>query len=234
MLIRLLRPAIAVAALCLLASCYLPNKFTMVMQVAPDGRYSASFDGTLTQLQFLQRLGTGEINSENVDQYVGIYESEMRRNTGFQEVSYIGNAEYRVKFEKQGSLARERQFSFPIRKGVLLGLRRWTPETAAGYFQRFEALNHPALPALIQNGFQREPDIMEVFGDRLPAKIRQDLRANGFWIQGTIRIWTSAKVGYHNAQTVVPGNPAMYVWEVSSLEDPAPQIIMAWTPPDAS
>lgn len=228
-----LRPVFAAFAVLFLASCYLPNKFNMVMQIAPDGRYAASYDGTLTQLQFLQRLGSGEITGDSVDDYVGIYESEMRRNSGFQEVSYLGGAEYKVKFEKQGSLSKERQFSFPIRKGILLGLRRWTAESAAGYFQRFEALNHPALPALIQNGFQREPNIMEVFGDRLPEKIRQDLRQNGYWIKGTIRIWTSAKVGYHNAQTVVPGNPSMYVWNVTSFEDPAPQLIMAWTPPDS-
>lgn len=230
MRMKALRVISAISALCLLASCYLPNKFSLVMQVAPDGRYAVTYDGTLTQLQFLQRLGTGEITEDTVDHYVAIYESEMRRNSGFQEVSYLGNAEYQVTFEKQGNLAEERQFSFPIRKGVLLGLRRWTPETAAGYFQRFEQLNHPALPALMGSGFQQEPNVMEIFGDRLPAKVRADLQENGFWTQGTIRIWTSAKVGYHNAASVVEGNPSLYVWEVSSLEDPPPQMIMAWTP----
>lgn len=226
------RPLILLAALAL-GACYLPNKFELTMQIAPDGRYAVTYDGTLTQLQFLQRIGSGDLVGGEIDEYVGIYEDEMRRNSGFKEVTYLGNAEYQVKFEKQGSLAREKQFSFPSRRGVILGLRRWTAASAADYIARFEATGHPALPALAAAGFQREPHIMEIFGDRLPAKMRRDLISNGFWVRGTIRIWTSAKVGYHNADQVVEGDPALFVWEIDDLNDPAPQIIMAWTPPSS-
>lgn len=214
-----------------LSSCYLPNKFELTMQIAPDGRYATAYEGTLTQLQFLQRIGTGDLVGDKVDEYVGIYENDLRRNSGFKEVTYLGKAEYRVKFEKQGSLAEEKQFSFPERNGVILGLRRWTEASAEGYMSKFRATNDPALPALAAANFANEPNIMEVFGDRLPKKMRADLKANGFWVRGTIRIWTSAKVGYHNAQQVIEGNPTLYVWNIDDLEAKPPEMIMAWTPP---
>lgn len=231
MMMRTVKVIAAVALLGLLGSCYLPNKFDLTMQVAPDGRYAMRYDGTLTQLQFLQRIGTGELQGAKVDEYVTIYENEMRRNSGFKEVTYLGNAEYQVKFDKQGSLAEEKQFSFPVRRGVIVGLRHWTAQSAAGYMDKFKAMNHPALAALAQAGFQNEPNIMEIFGDRLPDRLRQDLKANGFWIRGTIRIWTSAKVGYNNADQVIPGNPAQYIWTIDSLDHDSPHMIMAWTPP---
>ncbi|MEC9267248.1 MAG: hypothetical protein VX464_14395 [Pseudomonadota bacterium] len=217
----------------LTASCYLPNKFELTMQVAPDGRYAVAYDGTLTQLLFLQRIGSGELQGHAIDEYVGIYENEMRRNSGFKEVTYLGNAEYQVKYEKQGSLAKEKQYSFPTRRGIVLGLRRWTAESAQDYIARFEATGHPALQSLAEAGFANEPHIMELFGDRLPAKMRQDLIANGFWIQGEIRIWTAAKVGYHNANRVVEGNPSLYIWSIDDLNQPSPHMILAWTPPSA-
>ena len=225
-----LRPLILLAAL-ILSACYLPNKFDLTMQIAPDGRYAIRYDGTLTELQFLQRIGSGELQGAQIDKYAGIYQAEMRRNSGFKEISYLGKAEYRVKYEKQGSLVKERQFSFPTRRGIILGLRRWTAASAADRLATFEATGHPALAALVKAGFQREPHIMELFGRRLPKKMRDDLIANGFWIRGTIRIRTGAKVGYHNADRVVPGNPSLYVWQIDDLNDRAPQMIMAWTPP---
>jgi hypothetical protein len=233
MMTRAAKILFAVFVVASTASCYLPNKFTLTMQVAPDGRYAVFYDGTLTQLQLLQRIGSGELQGAQIDDYVNVYESELRRRSGFKEVTYRGKAEYQVTFEKQGSLARERQFSFPTRQGVLMGLRRWTAETAAGYMSRFEQMGHPALASMRDAGFQREANIMEIFGDRLPLRVRQDLEANGFWIQGSIRIWTDAKIGYHNAQQVVPGSPTLYVWDIESLDAEPPHMIMAWTPPSS-
>lgn len=222
---------ISLTAMLLLAGCYLPNQFTLTMQIAPDGRYAMSYEGTLTQLPFLQRIGSGELQGDAIDEYVALYESELRRNSGFKEVTYLGKAEYQVQFERQGSLHEERQVSFPNRRGIILGLKRWSPETAQGNIDRFRQTGHPALAALAQAGFLRESHLMEVFGERLPAKMRQDLIANGFWIQGQIRIWTDAEVGYHNAQQVVPGSPTLYIWDIEDLNAAPPHMILAWTPP---
>lgn len=216
-----------------LSGCYLPNKFTLTMQVAPDGRFSAAYDGTLTQLQFLQRIGSGELQGPQVDEYVTIYENDMRRSPSFKEVTYLGNAEYQVKYERQGSLTEDRQFSFPSRNGTIMGLRYWTAETAQDHLNRIRQTNPPAFNAIAEAGFLREPYIMEVFGDRLPAKIRQDLIANGFWIRGEIRIWTDARVAYSNADQVVQGSPSLYIWNIDDLNDNAPQMVMTWTPPNS-
>lgn len=233
MIKRPLRLLCTLIALGLTASCYLPNKFELTMQIAPDGRYAAAYEGTLTQLQFLARLGSKDIVGDQVDEYVTIYENEIRRNTGFKEVSYIGNAEYRVKFETQGSIAREKQFSFPSRKGTILGLRRWTADMAEDKMARYRAMRHPAMASLAAANFANEPHILEIFGDKLPQKIREDLKANGFWVRGRIRIWTSAKVGYHNAQQVVEGNPSLYIWDVVDMEGEPPEMVIAWTPPSS-
>lgn len=194
------RAVAALALLATLAGCYLPDNFRADLQVAADGRFAFVYEGELTQLQFLQRIGTGELDGERLADYVGIYERDLKRDSGFQKVEYLGNARYAVRYERQGNLAETRQFSFPRRNAKFLGLRI------------------------------REDGLIELFGDKLPAEHREELLARGFNARGTVRVWAMGEVLSHNAQSVTQGDPPLYQWTIRSLRDPTPNLILAPAP----
>lgn len=197
MFARLARPLIPLCALLALAGCYLPDNFRVDMQVAADGRYAFVYEGDLTQLQFLQRIGTGELDGERLAEYVGIYERDLKRDSGFKEIEYLGNARYRVRYEQSGDLTETRQFSFPRRNAKFIGLR------------------------------VREDGLIELFGDKLPEAHREELLARGFNARGTVRVWAGGEVLTHNAESVTQGNPPLYQWTIRSLRDPTPNLILA-------
>lgn len=189
-------PLLAAAA-ALLAGCYLPDDFTVDMQMADDGRFAFVYDGALTQLPFLQRIASGELEGERLAEYVGIYERDLRRDSGFKQVEYESQARYRVRFERAGDLRRSRQFSFPRRNAAFLGLRI------------------------------REDGLIELFGDKLPKQHRDELIARGFQTRGSLRVWVSGEVLDHNADSVTPGAPPLYSWRFQSPADPTPNLILA-------
>jgi len=188
------------AAFLFLVGCYLPDDFRVDMQIAADGRYAFVYEGDLTQLQFLQRIGTGELEGEALADYVGIYERDLKRDSGFLKVDYQGNARYTVRYERTGNLRDHRQFSFPRRNGLFLALR------------------------IGENG------LIELFGDKLPEQHRDELLARGFNVRGTIRVWVQGEVLNHNAESVTPGAPPLYQWTIQSLNDETPSLLLAQTP----
>jgi hypothetical protein len=190
------RLCLAFALLLPLAGCYLPDDFTTDMQVADDGRFAFVYEGDLTQLQFLQRIGTGELTGERLAEYVGIYERDLKRDSGFKEIEYLGDARYRVRYERSGDLREFRQFSFPRRNAAFIGLR----------------IN--------------EDGLIELFGDKLPKQHRDELLARGFNTRGQLRVWVRGEVLDHNAESVTDGNPPLYRWTIRSLEDPTPRLLL--------
>lgn len=188
--------AVSLVALAALAGCYLPDDFRADMQLAPDGRYAFVYEGDLTQLQFLQRIGTGELQGERLADYVGIYERDLKRDSGFTRVEYEGDARYRVRYERSENLRKSRQFSFPRRAGAFLGVR----------------IN--------------EMGLIELFGDSLPEQHREELIRRGFQSRGTLRVWVQGEVLDHNAESVTPGSPPLYQWTFRSIADPPPRLLL--------
>jgi len=190
------RLAALLVSLAALAGCYLPDDFRADMQLAPDGRFAFVYEGDLTQLQFLQRIGTGELEGERLADYVGIYERDLKRDTGFTRIEYKGDARYAVRYERSASLAKSRQFSFPRRNGAFLGVR----------------IN--------------EAGLIELFGDSLPEQHRVELIDRGFQSRGVLRVWVGGEVLDHNAESVTPGSPPLYQWRFRSIADPPPRLLL--------
>lgn len=192
-----LRNMTAAAMVLLLTGCFLPSNFEATMQIAPDGRFAFTYKGYLTQLQFLQRIGQEELEGDEIEEYVDIYANSMKRDEGFKEVTYISQAKYRVRYQKQANLAKVRQFTFPSRQGKLIAVK------------------------LNEQGY------IEVFSGSIPASIKPELKAKGFKLWGKVKIWTSAKVQSHNADTVTPqGGNTLYEWDIRSMDHPAPEMLI--------
>lgn len=183
------------ACLLLLTGCFLPSNFNATMQIAPDGRFSFRYEGYLTQLQFLQKLGNDELDPDEIEEYVDIFANSLKRDSGFKEVTYISQAKYRVRYERRDSLARMKQFSFPERRAKLVAIK------------------------INEQGY------IEVFGDKLPNNIKQELKNKGFKLWGNLKIWTSADVVDNNATTVTnQGSTTQYEWDIRSMDHGPPKM----------
>lgn len=220
-----LRSMTLLAALLLLSSCYLPTGYDLKIQILKDGRFAYEYEGDLIHLGFLQDIGWKKMlesgvepseqvreiwDARNVDEddilafdeqeKVGVYERDLKRDRGFSEVRYKGQARYAVKYRFQGDINERRSFFFVRRNAWFMRIAR------------------------------SAPGVVELTSNKLPSDYRQELMAGGFDAWGTVRVWTDAQVEFHNATSVQEGSPALYTWEINSMEEPAPRMVIAVTP----
>lgn len=55
---------------------------------------------------------------------------------------------------------------------------------------------------------------------------KDGLIERGIDTRGVLRVWTKAKVLQHNAQQVRQGSPAVYQWNIRSMREPLPSMIL--------
>ena len=194
---RMIKRLLAFLPIILLMGCYLPNNFELNMQLSKSGKYAMEYDGTLTHLGFLQRIGRGELNEAEVKENVAKFETDLRRDSAFSKVDYEDQARYAVKYSYQGNIHKRKLHSFVQRNGWFMSIRK------------------------------SKPGVVEIKGNKLPKQYIDELIASGFDSYGTVRVWTDAKVGFHNAQNVVEGDLTLYEWFIESMRDPSPSMVIA-------
>ncbi len=188
---------LAIFFLLLLTGCYLPNNFSLNMQISKTGKYAFEYDGTLTHLGFLQKIGRGEFNKEEMAVNIEKYRYDLIRDKGFKEVTYQDQARFYTKYSFKGDIKKRKMHSFVQRRGWFMSIRK------------------------------TKPDVIEIKGNKLPKRYIDELTASGFNSYGTVRLWTDAKVGFHNAENVVSGELTLYEWFIKSLNDPLPRMVLA-------
>lgn len=197
-IIRSLRTLVLLAATLMLSSCYLPNNFTINIQITRDGDYAFEYDGSLTHLGFLQKLANRELDEAGKREYQGVYERDLKRDKGFSKVEFDDQARYLVKYRRQGNMNSHKSFSFARRNGWFLRIAR------------------------------TQPGVVELNGNKLPKNYIDALIDAGFDTYGTIRVWTNAEVGFENATSVQKGDGmTLYEWQISSMRNPSPRMVLA-------
>ncbi len=193
----MIKKLLALVPALFLLGCYLPNNFELNMQISKSGKYAFEYDGSLTHLGFLQAFGRGELDEEGLQDAIDKYETDLRRDPAFNQIKYDDQARYLVKYSYQGDIKKRKLHSFVQRNGWFMSIRK------------------------------TKPGVVEVKGNKLPKRYIEELTASGFNTYGTVRVWTDAKVGFHNAQNVVEGDLTLYEWFVESLNDPSPHMVLA-------
>ena len=186
----------AVFGLLVLTGCWFPDDFTMDVNIRADGRYAVRYEGALTSIPMLRRMAVDQLDQEAELELAEVYINDLKRDSGYQEVTYLGLGRFQVRYERRG--------------GDLV-------EHPTFYFVRSNAR--------ILAMTQKEATVT-IFGDRPPERYREELIAKGFEVNGTLRIWTDAPVDSHNATQVVDGAPARYEWRIQSMNDPAPRMVL--------
>lgn len=218
---RFLKLLFVLSAVYGVSGCYLPTDYDLRVQILNDGRYAFEYEGDVVHVGFLQRLGwkkmleEGREPSEYVeetwanmnldrddildydeDKRAGIYKRDLERDRGFEAVEYQGQARYNVKYRYQGNIRKQKSFTFVRRNGWFMRIARTAP------------------------------GVVELKGNSLPSNHEDALIEGGFDSYGTVRVWTDANVVSHNATSVQQGSPSLYRWDIRSMKDPTPSMVI--------
>ena len=93
----------------IISSCFVPEKFSVKVQIEKDGTYTFTYDGILTHVFARAAEVEGKLSSKDKKEMKKI-ESDFRKEPGFKKVKYIGKGRFKVLYEKTGS--RDEPFFF--------------------------------------------------------------------------------------------------------------------------
>jgi hypothetical protein len=195
-----LRHFLVLAAVLLVAGCYLPNDFTADLRITPDGNYNFSYTGNLTHVPLLEKLKQGQMSRQESAQSVKAVSEDLARDKGFKEITYAGDATFAVRYERVGNILAEKSFTFVRLNSRLLSIERGPSGT------------------------------IEIIGDKPNTEDARRIAASGIVMRGTLRIQTEAQVQRQNATEILEVTPAVYVWEIDGVEDASPRLTIVARP----
>ena len=192
---RTVAAVLGLAVVLVLSGCYLPDRFKLNMNIDKSGKYAFIYEGDLVAFNFLRKIGANEVRQDDPDE-IAVYVQDLKRDSGFSEVTYIGQARYKVKYKRQSNIVERGNFSFVRRNAPFMTIKRG------------------------------EDGLVRIEGDKPNKQYRDELVAKGFDTRGVVRLWTNARVIDHNAQQVIQGNPTQYVWDIQSIQQPTPKLTL--------
>lgn len=193
----MLRAVSLLAVLFLVGGCYLPMNFVADLNIDKSGKFAFRYRGDIIALTLMRKISFGKVKGAEIAKQAEIYKRDLARDSGFKKIEYVSHARFRVEFDRQGDIRREKTFSFVRSNALFLALKR-----------------------------RKDGDI-EVHGDRPPRRLVDALIERGMDVRGTFRVWTNAKVVSHNAPQAREGGPQpVYQWVINSLRDPTPSLIL--------
>lgn len=194
---RLFRRFWIVAAVLLVAGCYLPNDFTADLRITPDGNYHFAYQGKLTYVPLLEKIDKGALSqTENAAQVKAVAD-DLARDSGFTEIAYLDRATFAVRYKRVGNILNEKSFTFVRLNSRLLMLER------------------------------RQDGTIGIFGDKPNTEDAKRIAATGIVMRGTLRIQTEAEVRSQNATEVVEAAPPVYLWRIDGVDTPSPALVLS-------
>lgn len=181
----------------LLAGCYLPSDFVADLRITPDGDYNFQYTGQLTYVPLLEKIREGGLSQLETAEQVKTVIADLARDKGFEEISYVDSATFRVRYKRVGNILREKSYTFVRINARLLSMER------------------------------RADGTVVIFGDKPNTADAQRIAATGTVMRGQFRIQTEADVVQHNATEVMEVAPPVYVWRIDGVEQPSPQLILS-------
>jgi hypothetical protein len=185
------------AALLILTGCYLPLDFEADINMDAQGNYAVRYKGDIIAVTLLSKISKGKVEGDKeIRKQAAIYQRDLKRDKGFKSVEHKKFARFTTVYERKGNIRQEKSFDF-VRSN-----------------SRFFAIQ------------RRKDGLIELLGDKPPKKHVDGLIARGIDTRGVLRVWTKAKVVHHNAHQVRQGSPAVYQWNIQSMRDPLPSLIL--------
>lgn len=205
---RLLRrsfkaPLAFVVIALLLTGCYLPARYDAEIEITREAYYSMIFDGYLVKLPFYDDLRKGGMTPSEEAEKIELYRRDLENDPAMTEVSYLRQGIYKVHWEREGDLTRDKYVAFLRRNENMLSIR-----------------------------FIRDDYTIRLAGSGLANDRKQQIVDAGLDSVGEVRVITNAKVVADNATSKRdwpsrgPGF-RMYTWELPTIFAPSPQLVIS-------
>jgi len=186
-----------VSAVLLLSGCYFPTKFTADITIERNGDYTLDYVGQIANAPLLTDLRTTSMSPETERERVATILADLRRDSGFQEVRYLGGGMFDVRYRRTGNLEKQPSVTFIRPNSQILTIT-----------------------------YIRSKSEVTVRGGTIPLAAIDRVRALNLEIDGIFRVHTAMAVKSHNATAVTPGALTTYTWAISGFDSPAPKLVI--------
>ncbi|MEQ8664235.1 MAG: hypothetical protein RIC16_00785 [Rhodospirillales bacterium] len=196
-------PLALFAAALLLTGCYLPARYDAEIEITREGYYSMIFDGYLVKLPFYDDLRKGGMAPSEEAEKIELYRRDLENDPAMSGVSYLRQGIYKVHWERDGDLTRDKYVAFLRRNENMLSIR-----------------------------YIRDDYTIRLAGSGLASEQKQQIVDAGLDSVGEVRVITNAKVVADNATSKRdwpsrgPGF-RMYTWELPNIFAPSPQLVIS-------
>jgi hypothetical protein len=180
-----------------LNGCYFPIRFDIEVDISRQGFYKIVFDGYIVHVALYQGLREGKINSAEEQKKVADVKTDITRDSAASEFRYFNKGRFRVHWEKEGDITRQKFVTFMRRNASFFSIK-----------------------------YNKEKFTIELAGTSLSSSQKKQLRAIGLDMVGEIRIKTDGRVVKHNAtQTGTPTK--FYIWKIDGMSKPSPKMVIS-------
>jgi len=191
-----LRAMLALLLLVPLSACYVPIYFDAEIKITRQGFYEAEFDGYLAKLPLASDVTTGKIGGGAETEASAKIVADLKRDSAVTQADYVSKGRFKVHWEKQGDIIRQKMMTFVRRNEKILTLK-----------------------------YVKTTGMLTMEGRYISQANIQRLRQQGLGVQGELRVITPAAVANHNAQQIVKkGFDRVYVWKTKDWSDPVPRL----------
>ena len=185
------------AALLLLSSCYIPDKFKSELRLSRYGDYALTFKGDLMWAPILDSYRKGNVTPENEADKINNILKDLVRDIAVKKAVSKGKGRFAVEYERTGRLGQVQLISLLRRDARLLSMR------------------------------SSENNAIVIHGNSMKPSDAQILAEMGLNMEGEFRITTDANVVEHNATSVKPfGNARVYIWTIENALSAMPHLVM--------
>ena len=195
-MIRRLRPALTLLFLGILSACYFPSDYEADLTIEADGKYAFRYVGELSFLPLLQKLSGGELSRNEIRRQVEGARQDLARDKSFKEITFVQDAKFRVRYERQGDIFTEKSFNFVRFNARFFSIRRLNDGT------------------------------VKIAGNRPPSSYVPQLNRLGLRPNGIFRVWTSADAVDNNAAAIEGDGKKVYAWIISDMSQPSPFLVL--------
>ncbi|BAE51195.1 hypothetical protein amb2391 [Paramagnetospirillum magneticum AMB-1] len=185
------------AAVLLLSSCYIPDKFRSELRLSKYGDYSLTYKGDLMFAPILDDYRKNKIKPEDEAERQENIRRDLARDIAFRKIESKGKGRFAVEYERVGRLEKVQLTSLIRRDARMLSLRS------------------------MENG------AIVVKANAMKPSDAQILAELGLNMEGEFRITTDGNVVKHNATQVKPfGAAKVYIWKIENALSAMPELVM--------
>ncbi|MBI3445720.1 MAG: hypothetical protein HY055_10255 [Magnetospirillum sp.] len=189
------------AALLVLSSCYIPDKFKSELRLSRYGDYSLTFKGDIMYAPILDDYRKNKIKPEDEAERQENIRRDLIRDIAFRKVEAKGKGRFAVEYERVGRLERVQLTSLIRRDARMISMRS------------------------LENG------AIVVNANAMKPSDAQILAELGLGMEGEFRITTDANVVENNATEIRQfGKARVYVWKIENPLAPMPHLVMIRDP----